>query len=128
MGGQTVSEKKLVLEIDRATAYAGNPIRACISVLDEEGRGSGHRLFGPKYAGIPGKMLKTYELDERDRQAIRSALDEVEDRPKPCRSAGEWGECVLADGHETREPEHVGEAPCSTHVDRWGRHWGVKAG
>jgi hypothetical protein len=70
--------KRLVLEIDRATAYAGSPLRANISVLDEEGCGFGHRLFGPKFAGIPGKVLKEYVLDKYDRDALRSMLDEID--------------------------------------------------
>lgn len=44
---------------------------------------------------------------------------------KPCSSAHGWGECVLADGHETRESEVVGGRPATSHVDRWGRSWGV---
>lgn len=47
---------------------------------------------------------------------------------EPCKSAKGWGECVLADGHETRESDVVGGRPTTSHVDRNGQHWGVTAG
>lgn len=43
----------------------------------------------------------------------------------PCQTAKAWGECVLADGHETREQSEVGAVPMENHIDRWGRIWGV---
>lgn len=45
-----------------------------------------------------------------------------------CQTAKGWGECVLADGHETREQSEVGARPMENHVDRWGRIWGVAQG
>lgn len=36
-------------------------------------------------------------------------------------------ECVLAAGHEEHEFGEVGSSPVTTHVDRWGRHWGIAA-
>ena len=45
-----------------------------------------------------------------------------------CSTAQGWGECVLADGHEDHEFGEVGQGPVATHVDRWGRHWGVGTG
>lgn len=44
-----------------------------------------------------------------------------------CTSAHEWGECVLADGHETYT-EGPGEQPTTSHINRWGRSWGVAQG
>jgi hypothetical protein len=76
-----VSSKKLVLEIDEATEYAGKPLRASLSVLDEDGSGHGHRLFGPKFSGMPGKTLKSYVLGGRDRQSLRDLLGEVDGPP-----------------------------------------------
>lgn len=73
-----MSGKRLVLEIDKATEYAGKPLRANVSVLDEDGSGHGHRLFGPKFSGMPGKVLKSYALDARDRQSLRDMLAEVD--------------------------------------------------
>lgn len=70
--------KRLVLEIDKATAYAGSPLRANISLLENDGSGSGHRLFGPKFGGVAGKVLKTHVLDKYDRQALRKMLDEID--------------------------------------------------
>lgn len=45
----------------------------------------------------------------------------------PCQTAKEWGECVLANGHETWESGDVGWKPMTAHVDRHGQHWGVYA-
>lgn len=59
---------------------------------------------------------------------ISEQLDAFTDPAGGCSTARGWGECVLADGHETREQEDVGSTPCTTHVDRWGRHWGVGRG
>lgn len=70
--------KRLVLEIDKATAYAGSPLRANISLLEDDDSGYGHRLFGPKFGGVPGKVLKTCVLDEYDRRALRKMLDEID--------------------------------------------------
>lgn len=73
-----MSGKRLVLEIDKATHYAGKPLRANMSVLDEDGSGHGYRMFGPKFDGIPGKVVKNYTLDERDRNELRRLLAEVD--------------------------------------------------
>lgn len=42
-----------------------------------------------------------------------------------CTSANGFGECVLADGHETHQFSQVGSKPVTSHIDRWGQHWGV---
>lgn len=42
-----------------------------------------------------------------------------------CTTAAQWGECILAAGHETHETSDIGAQPTTTHVDRWGKHWGV---
>lgn len=73
-----MSTKKVVLEIDQVGSYAGNPLRANLSVLDDSGAGHGYRLFGPKFNGAPGKTLRTYPLSERDRREVRALLDEVD--------------------------------------------------
>lgn len=45
-----------------------------IATLDENGRGGGYRLAGPKYNGSSKNLLRV-ELDERDATEIRAALD-----------------------------------------------------
>lgn len=42
-----------------------------------------------------------------------------------CTTAAQWGECILAAGHETHSTEGPGMEPTTAHVDRWGQHWGV---
>lgn len=44
---------------------------------------------------------------------------------EPCQTAKGWGECVLANGHETWESGIVGAQPFTAHVDRRGQSWGV---
>lgn len=44
---------------------------------------------------------------------------------KPCWINEKWGECVLADGHETMQTENIGDSPETEHIDRWGKRWGV---
>lgn len=44
---------------------------------------------------------------------------------EPCQTARGWGECVLANGHETRPSQHVGGTPVTAHLDRHGLSWGV---
>jgi hypothetical protein len=125
VGNSEPGDKRLVLEIDRATNYAGKPIRANISVLNAMGRGHGHRLFGPKFAGIPGQMLKSYDLDADDRRALRAMLDEVDATeqqaapntaglqgvpPDPrCQAARPEGQCRLYAGHEGSHLNETGE-------------------
>lgn len=45
-----------------------------------------------------------------------------------CVHGNEHGECVLADGHATRQSESVGAQPESAHINRWGQRWGVTSG
>jgi hypothetical protein len=66
--------KRLVLEVEFGKR------RANLSVLDDEDRGHGHRLCGPKYAGEYSKPDLEYVLNSYDRDALRKMLDEVEDQ------------------------------------------------
>lgn len=122
--------KRLVLEISKATAYAGQPIQCNLAVLDSEGAGIGTRLMGPKYGGSGSKILRTADMDERARQDIRRSLDEVEGKKsfRPCEHGNTYGECVLANGHEEHETADIGRTPEAMHVDRWGDRWNVAAG
>lgn len=44
-----------------------------------------------------------------------------------CREGNKRGQCVLAEGHEHRSPEGVGEQAQWAHIDQHGIHWGVSA-
>lgn len=47
---------------------------------------------------------------------------------KRCEFGNEFGECVLADGHENRQPETVGDSPRINHINRYGKEWNVADG
>lgn len=47
-----------------------------INAVNDEGRGHGYRLMGPKYVGR-SRNLRTVELTQRDADEIRAVLDEV---------------------------------------------------
>lgn len=51
-------------------------LQLSISQLDDEGRGHGYRLAGPKFNGSGEALLKR-ELDQRDADEIRAYLDAV---------------------------------------------------
>lgn len=72
--------KRLVLEVYKATTFVGDPIQVNLKVQDVDGSGVGTRLAGPKFGGAGSKLLRSTELDERARQDIRRALDEVDGR------------------------------------------------
>jgi hypothetical protein len=67
--------KRLVLEIDQV----GSQTRVNVSVLDDENRGHGYRISGPKYVNYPAESgTKVIELDSYARAALRSMLAEVD--------------------------------------------------
>lgn len=67
--------KKLYLSIDRQQWY-GKSLQASLSVRDDEGKGHGYRLLGPKYLG-DSKLVVEAVLDAYDAEKIRALLDEV---------------------------------------------------
>jgi len=45
-----------------------------------------------------------------------------------CEHGNKFGECVLADGHETYQSADIGRQPETMHIDRNGGRWNVAAG
>lgn len=68
----------------------------------------------------------TEALEVPDAEAVIPAA--YPDAFLSCIHGNEHGECVLADGHATRQSESVGAQPESAHVNRWGQRWGVTSG
>ncbi|WP_327259962.1 hypothetical protein [Streptomyces sp. NBC_01240] len=65
---------RIVIDLDR-DGWTKN-LQLNIAKLDENNRGMGFRLAGPKYNGSSTNLLRT-ELDERDAAEIRAMLDDV---------------------------------------------------
>ncbi|WP_329203834.1 hypothetical protein [Streptomyces sp. NBC_01435] len=65
---------RIVIDLDR-DGWTKN-LQLNIANLDENDRGMGFRLAGPKYNGSSTNLLRT-ELDERDAAEIRAMLDAV---------------------------------------------------
>ena len=65
--------KRLTFEVDKV----GGRYQASICLLDEDGSGSGRRIYGPSYAGNSTPVLSV-ALDADDRAALRRYLDEVD--------------------------------------------------
>lgn len=63
---------KLVMEVSKDGWTKG--LQLSISYLDENSRGHGYRIAGPKFNGSSVTLLKT-ELTERDAAEIRGYLD-----------------------------------------------------
>lgn len=66
--------KRIVIDVDR-DGWTKN-LQLNIANIDENNRGMGYRLAGPKYNGSSTNLLRA-ELDDRDAGEIRDALDEV---------------------------------------------------
>lgn len=73
------SSPRIVLEISEATAYAGTPkpLQVAIYKMDENERGHGHRIAGPKYGGSGSRLLKRIEIDKATARAMIGYLQEV---------------------------------------------------
>lgn len=65
-------KQRIVIDVDR-DGWTKN-LQLNIATLNENDRGWGFRLAGPKYNGSSKNLLRT-ELDERDAAEIRKALD-----------------------------------------------------
>lgn len=72
-----MSGKKLVLSVDQAPGFGDRGHQISLGLFDEDGRGSGVRLYGPKYAGNSKTLVET-ELYAHERGKIRQYLDEVD--------------------------------------------------
>ncbi|MFC0626133.1 hypothetical protein [Kribbella deserti] len=96
-------------------AAEADPLEARLDELVQEYAGIAEewRDSSARYGGLFGEFA----------HKVRALA--TEDTVPACQSAKGWGECVLADGHETRQSQVVGGQPTTTHVDRWGQHWGV---
>ncbi|MGW1121093.1 hypothetical protein ACWD5B_28950 [Streptomyces tanashiensis] len=69
--------RKATITLDSATSDREFPVyQLSLNAVDDDGRGHGYRLMGPKYIGR-SRNLRTAELDERDANEIRGLLDEV---------------------------------------------------
>ncbi|MFJ4847597.1 hypothetical protein [Streptomyces sp. NPDC088733] len=66
--------KKVTIDISRDGWTNG--LQLSINERDEDGRGHGYRLAGPKFNGS-GEPVLSAELDERDAREIRAYLDAV---------------------------------------------------
>jgi hypothetical protein len=107
---------RIVFDVDR-DGWTKN-LQLNIATLDENDRGMGFRLAGPKYNGSSKNLLRT-ELDERDATEIRAALDAVFPLP-----VGPACDEVLRDELEQRnkdlEPYEVlnpQQCPAGLHAD-----------
>jgi hypothetical protein len=66
--------EKITLEVCKDGWTGG--LQLSINKVDEEGRGGGYRLAGPKFNGSSKLLLQT-ALDQRDADEIRAHLDAV---------------------------------------------------
>lgn len=73
-----MSDKRVKLEVDRR----GNAYQMSICSVDAEGRGSGYRLYGPKYAGDSTPVFSV-TLTKIERDKIRKYLDEADAEGAP---------------------------------------------
>jgi hypothetical protein len=78
--------ERIVIDVDR-DGWTKN-LQLNIVTLDEHDSGTGYRLAGPKYNGSSTNLLRV-ELDERDADEIRQALDAVFPRPTGAPSRAE---------------------------------------
>lgn len=98
--------KRIVLDVDR-DGWTKN-LQLNIATLDENDRGMGYRLAGPKYNGSSTNLLRT-ELDDRDAGEIREALDTVfplpaaPSRADVLREAAELGRELSRQGYSAQE-------------------------
>lgn len=66
---------RLTLNVFRTRAEGA--IQVQLVHTDENGRGTGYRLAGPKHYNLGVTELLSHELDERDAAEIRAYLDAV---------------------------------------------------
>ena len=74
-----MSADRIVIDVDRDGLTGG--LQLNIAKVDEDGKGFGHRLAGPKYVGASENLLSR-EINRYDADAIREYLDAVFP-PKP---------------------------------------------
>ncbi|MET9436941.1 hypothetical protein [Streptomyces sp. NPDC006551] len=68
---------KVTITLDTASSDRQFPVyQLSINAVNDEDRGHGYRLMGPKYIGR-SRNLRTVELTQRDADEIRAVLDEV---------------------------------------------------
>jgi hypothetical protein len=65
---------RITLEVTR-DGWTGK-LQLSINKTDENGAGDGYRIAGPKFNGS-GRVLLSRTLDVRDRDEIRSYLDQI---------------------------------------------------
>ncbi|MFE2019857.1 hypothetical protein ACFW9O_17660 [Streptomyces sp. NPDC059499] len=112
----TAETARVVVDVDRDGWT--KQLQLNIAKLDDNDRGMGFRLAGPKYNGSSTNLLRT-ELDERDAAEIRAMLDAVFPLPDsaPARQilgTGEQPETVAAPVtiHACPGPDDNGMSPC----------------
>lgn len=73
--------KYVEISVDRTTFTDTPQHQVSIGVFDQDGKGSGYRLLGPKYTGTSRSVARA-RLNLRDAIAIRGALDQVFPQPE----------------------------------------------
>ncbi|MFE2407043.1 hypothetical protein ACFXDE_01730 [Kitasatospora sp. NPDC059408] len=87
-------------------------LQISINQVDENGRGHGYRLAGPKFNGSSTSLLKT-ELDDRDATEIRALLAAVfplteDETRRAAIQEGISGIVRLMSGRPQNDPEMAG--------------------
>lgn len=89
-----MTEKRVTLSLDRDMYWDKPVFQLSLNVLDEQDRGHGYRLMGPKYLGN-SKPVTTKTLSQRDADEIRAILDEVFPRDSEGEDAARRGNEAL---------------------------------
>jgi hypothetical protein len=90
------------LTIAAYRTHAEGRTQIVISRTDENGRGEGYRLAGPKHYNSGTTQLVTSDLDERDARELRAMLDAV----FPVDQA-EYRNQVLAEAADLLKAQHA---------------------
>lgn len=117
-----VAQKEAVNHPDHYNSSASGV--ECITVVEHMTFNIGNAVKYLWRAGDKGSELTDLQ---KARWYVQREFERLGGQPaiEPCKHGSQWGECVLANGHENWQGSNINDRPQINHIDRYGQVWNV---